>query len=93
MANLGVVHHERGAAGGRTAWAVGGDISCATWMQDESSGRLWIWGYWTGRNIEALKSVGSSTDSNGLVAEIRLICKAEPSLCTPERHHQALQAV
>lgn len=61
-------------------WMVGGSTSCANWMQDELQGSNWLMGYWSGRNIENLSTVGSSTDGPGILGEIRLICAKEPSL-------------
>jgi hypothetical protein len=42
----------------------GGDISCATWLQNEFGGHMFILGYWTGRNTQAAKAVGHTTDGN-----------------------------
>ena len=64
----------------------GGGQSCSTWMtQSYESGKVWIWGYWTGRNIGAAVSgvggvVGHTTDQNGTIGEVQLVCQNEPSL-------------
>jgi hypothetical protein len=57
-----------------------GRSSCASWKEDEAAGTNWLLGYWTGRNIEGLRKVGTSTDGNGIIEEVRLICNAQPSL-------------
>jgi hypothetical protein len=57
----------------------GAQSSCASWSRDRSQGSIWILGYWSGRNVEGQKSVGSATDADGILDEVRLICKAEPS--------------
>jgi len=58
----------------------GAQSSCASWKRDDSQGSIWILGYWSGRNVEAQKAVGSTTDADGILDEVRLICKGQPSL-------------
>lgn len=58
----------------------GAQSSCAAWSKDDSQGSIWLLGYWSGRNVEAQKAVGSTTDADGILDEVRLICEAEPSL-------------
>jgi hypothetical protein len=64
----------------------GGNYSCTTWLtQDFEAGKVWIWGYWTGRNIGAAVNgvggvVGHTTDQNGIIGEVQLVCQNEPSL-------------
>ena len=70
---------------GRAIWTIGGTQSCAAWLAtptSETEGRWWIAGYWSGRNMQnaARGQVGSSTDSEGIIGEIRRMCLAEPSL-------------
>ena len=70
---------------GRAIWTIGGTQSCAAWLATPASdteGRWWIAGYWSGRNMQngARGQVGSSTDSEGIIGEIRRACQAEPSL-------------
>ncbi len=74
--------------GGFYAYGYGGGISCATWLSSPSSeqtGREWLLGYWTGMNAAAARGgshnggVGESTDVNGIVGEVRLVCEQEPS--------------
>jgi hypothetical protein len=57
----------------------GAESSCASWARDRSQGSIWILGYWSGRNVEGQKSAGATTDADGILDEVRLICKAEPS--------------
>jgi hypothetical protein len=57
----------------------GAQSSCASWSKDRSQGSIWILGYWSGRNVEGANGVGSTTDADGILEEVRLICKAEPS--------------
>lgn len=63
------------------AW--GGSDSCATWQSDSAhreAGNWWIWGFWSGRNSGRTALVGRSTDANGVIAEIKLTCQAQPSM-------------
>ncbi len=65
----------------------GGGYSCTTWLtQNFEAGKAWIWGYWTGRNIGGVVVggapvvVGHTTDQNGIIGEVQLVCQTEPSL-------------
>ena len=41
----------------------GGDLSCATWLAGNLyNGKVWILGFWTGRNIEGTHTAGRTTD-------------------------------
>lgn len=58
--------------------------SCATWLSTpnkENEGSIWIYGAWSGMNFKNPENhiVGSTSDSNGIVAEVRAICSREPS--------------
>lgn len=70
----------------QVAWVPGGpNTSCATWLSNPSQfayGRGFILGVWTGLNMKNPKSgrVGFSTDGAGIVAEVKLVCEAEPSV-------------
>ena len=57
----------------------GAQSSCASWSKDRSQGSIWILGYWSGRNVEGQRSVGGTSDADGILEEVRLICKAAPS--------------
>lgn len=60
----------------------GGQQSCATWLSDaaqKATGNWWIWGYWSGLNVQSNGTVGHSTDANGVIGEIKLYCEAAPS--------------
>jgi len=70
---------------GRAIFTIGGTESCAAWLgtpSSETEGRWWIAGFWSGRNMQngGNGRVGSSTDSEGIIGEIRRVCQAEPSL-------------
>jgi hypothetical protein len=70
---------------GRPIWTIGGTQSCAAWLAtpaSETEGRWWLAGFWTGRNMQngSNGQVGSSTDSEGIIGEVRRVCEAEPSL-------------
>ena len=65
-------------------WGIGGMQSCATWLsspENERDGINWMQGFWSGKNTENPRNpmVGRNTDTLGLVAEVKLICQAEPS--------------
>ena len=73
--------HSGAATEPGTVLVFGGDISCATWLQnDQFGGHMFILGYWTGRNTEGVKGVGHTTDGNGVAGEVQLVCQAQPSL-------------
>jgi len=70
---------------GRAIWTIGGTQSCAAWLATpaaETEGRWWIVGFWSGRNMQngGNGRVGSSTDSEGIIGEIKRLCQAEPAL-------------
>jgi hypothetical protein len=47
-----------------------------------SAGRDWIQGFWSGLNLsapEGMKTVGTSTDIEGIVAEAKGLCAKVPS--------------
>lgn len=62
-----------------------GSRSCAHWQSTPSrqiAGSNWIFGYWTGTNVASLSNspVGESTDGEGLLAEVKKVCDAQPSM-------------
>jgi hypothetical protein len=68
----------------RTFFAIGGSYSCATWLsspENERDGTNWLLGFWSGKNIEKKRdgTIGSNTDTAGIVAEVKLNCQTEPS--------------
>lgn len=70
---------------GRSIWTIGGTQSCGAWLatpDSETEGRWWLAGFWTGRNMQNGSNgrVGSSTDSEGVIGEIKRVCQAQPSL-------------
>ena len=61
-----------------------GRLSCANWLNTpslETDAHGWILGYWTAMNIYSSSNrlVGQTTDSVGIVAEVRLACGQRPS--------------
>jgi hypothetical protein len=69
-----------------TFWSPGssGGTSCATWLSNyvqEAAGGQWVLGFFTGANAHNNRNhfVGHSTDSAGLVAEVKAACQAAPS--------------
>lgn len=65
-------------------WLAFGTMSCATWNSNRSTaeveGRAFILGFWSGRNSALGLSVGETAGTDGIVEEVRLLCRAEPSL-------------
>ena len=66
-----------------------GGFSCGAWVSkriNDNFAQAWILGYWSGLNTgvtaftETATSVGSSTDADGIIEEVRLLCRREPSL-------------
>jgi hypothetical protein len=67
----------------RPIWAMGAARqSCATSWQEENSDAsyAWVMGYWTGLNAASGQGIGRQTDGNGIVGEVKLLCKTKPSL-------------
>jgi len=59
---------------------------------------VWIWGYWTGRNIGGAVNggggvVGHTTDQNGIIGEVQLVWQNRTVTDTDQRCQQSLQAV
>ena len=51
------MHHSHAAQQAGEVLMFGGGFSCATWLtQNYESGKVWIWGYWTGRNIVGFRA-------------------------------------
>ena len=59
-----------------------GLVSCAAALtpRNEPSASNWALGYWSGLNVASGINVGAETDSAGVLAEIKALCKLEPSL-------------
>ena len=61
-----------------------GAQSCATWLGDaasENNGRAWIAGFWSGLNFTpGQELVGQSTDGEGIIGEVKLMCQQNPSM-------------
>jgi len=61
----------------------GSSSTCAEWLHEGlTQGSNWILGYWSGRNAEngVSHEVGSTIDDDGIIEEMKHVCKAEPSL-------------
>lgn len=60
--------------------------SCATTYQtlDDAAIANWILGYWTGLNQAYAKTIGTSTDGAGIIAEVKRRCAAAPASQTIE---------
>lgn len=63
--------------------ASSGGVSCATWLssvRQEEAGNEFVAGLWTGLNLAGPNHlVGRTTDREGILGEVRLRCRAEPS--------------
>jgi hypothetical protein len=62
-----------------------GNQSCASWTDNPAAtvaGDQWILGYWSALNLvnTTNKSVGSKTDGEGVLGEVRLYCQQHPSM-------------
>lgn len=60
-----------------------GTASCALWTDyKRGETEAWIKGYWTGLNAKNSTNhmVGHDTDSEGILAEVEVNCRASPSL-------------
>jgi hypothetical protein len=58
--------------------------SCGHWLSSperESAGANWMLGYWSGMNVFHADNqmVGSKTDGDAIIAEVRKICNQSPS--------------
>lgn len=58
-----------------------GGQSCATALEIQDQHQLdeWVAGFFSGVNAARGGRVGSGTDLSGLTAEVRLVCRQEPS--------------
>jgi len=69
-----------------------GISSCATWLSDlnsKRSGDNWALGMWTGLNVAGNLRVGLSTDARGVLGEIEVRCRRQPSKPLATATHQA----
>ena len=60
-----------------------GRTSCANWVPErEAEAEGWIFGFWSGINLASRtrRDVGSGTDGQGIIAEIKQVCRKDPSL-------------
>lgn len=60
-----------------------GDATCGTWVANPAANneiRAYVMGLWSGRNTGLMLEVGHSTNGDGVVEEVRLVCRATPSL-------------
>lgn len=59
-----------------------GNSSCASWLENdevELVGASWLMGFWSGMNAVTNQLVGSTTDSQGRLAEVKMVCVKQPS--------------
>jgi hypothetical protein len=61
-----------------------GNESCAHWLSDSTfqrDGESWFMGLWSGLNIfnKVNHNVGSNTDGDGRLGEMKKFCEAHPS--------------
>jgi hypothetical protein len=58
-----------------------GNVSCATAFAAEnvSGTRAWITGFWSGLNAGLNSPTGQATDTDGIIAEVKLTCDQAPS--------------
>ena len=61
---------------------IGGQINCSQWLRSESivEGDAWVLGFWSGLNYANVRTVGQHTDGEGIIAEVRKVCAARPSM-------------
>lgn len=62
-----------------------GTKSCAYWQSSGATlaeGRAWAYGYWSGLNTFNNQDhmVGSRTDSDGIIGEVKKLCDSHPSI-------------
>jgi hypothetical protein len=85
---LGLAAVNAAAAQGKSSLVLGiGRMSCAHWQSSpprQREGAIWIFGYWSGINhvgeTTSGRLVGQHTDSEGIVAEVKKVCEAQPSM-------------
>jgi hypothetical protein len=58
-----------------------GARSCGTALAEENyaSSYAWVMGYFTGFNTALGSKTGHSTDGDGIMAEVQLLCHREPN--------------
>lgn len=59
-----------------------GGSSCAAAMEPANYryARIWVMGYVSGLNSGTNGQVGQTTDGDGIMGEVRLVCEGQPSL-------------
>ena len=58
-----------------------GRMSCAYWRSESiNEGAAWILGFWSGLNHANARTVGQHTNGEGIIAEVRRVCAARPSM-------------
>lgn len=66
-------------------FGAGGIESCAHWLStpaNEAEGDVWALGYWSGLNTfnDVNHLVGRTTDGEGVLGEIKKLCRESPSM-------------
>jgi hypothetical protein len=78
------------SAQGAPTYIIGiGLKSCSYWQSSPATsgeGEAWIYGNWTGLNIHNTQNrmVGSRTDGDGIVAEVKKVCEGQPFMSLSE---------
>src|SRR5262245_36344307 len=58
-----------------------GRMSCAHWLsQSFNEGEAWILGFWSGLNHAKARTVGQHTNGEAIIAGVRKVCAARPSM-------------
>ena len=59
-----------------------GRMGCAHWLSSQSlnEDEAWILGFWSGLNHAKARTVGQHTDGEAIIAEVRKVCAARPSM-------------
>ncbi len=80
-----------------TAWTVPMEtagtktaVNCATAFSSQATEEAvasWVNGYWSGLNVGLGLSVGSTTDANGIMREIKLDCEKTPNATLHQAAH------
>ena len=70
----------------------GGVQSCAVWQsspRNQLAGQTWILGFFSGHNYAQAQRVGQSTNASGIIAEVKKICTAQPTMRLREATKEA----
>lgn len=65
-------------------------VNCATAFSNQATEEAvasWVNGYWSGLNVGLGLSVGSTSDANGIMREIKLDCEKTPTATLHQAAH------